>query len=313
MEEHHGSQLSTCITLTVQVIYTLCEQDVTRAPDLRALHWVLLCRCVALNTRSMGRPEEGSGEAGGNTAGGNADNRGEEDGDEAGQDGGDFGADAAATIHAVGVYPVESMNCTKFAIYCRERALAHAPQLDSCRAQLKCVAVQCILIALSHISGTVHSDLGLARAATERHLRTLPGKNTSAEALATVPRYLPLFLTDLVNLCCTCATFMIDDKPVLTLQLTAMQLMHQVVEMFLLTEDPDIKMAQSGAGAGLDSLTEAVEGRILHQFTSQLLSAVRSGLANTAALFSPQLLHISGINLFKFVSAYLSFNKTNFS
>ena len=223
-----------------------------------------------------------------------ADTHGDEDGDEGGNEGGDFGADPVAST-TVGVFAVEAMTCTKFAAYCRERALEHAPDLDYCRVQLKCVAVQCILLALAHISGSVHSDLGEARAATDAQLRAIKSKHTTAEDLAGVPRYLPLFLTDLVNLSCACGTFMIDDKPVLALQQVSMQLMHQVVALFLYTEDPDIKLAQSGAGAGLDSLTEAVEGRILHQFTSQLLSAVRNGLANTATLFSPKLLHISGM------------------
>jgi hypothetical protein len=198
------------------------------------------------------------------------------------------------TNNAVGVFAVESLTSTKFAAYCRERVLDHAPELDYCRVQLKCVAVQCILFALAQVKGSVHSDLGQARAVTDQNLLAIQSTHTSEAILATIPRYLPLFLTDLINLCCTCATYMIDEKPVLHLQQESMLLMYQVIELFLYTEDPDNKLAQSGAGAGLDPLTEAVEGRLLHQFTSQLLSAVRNGLANTATLYSPRLLHASG-------------------
>lgn len=73
LEEGITAQVNACIGLLVQCIYTLCAEDVRRAPDLRIIHWVLLCRCVALNTRSMGRPEEAGGEggaAGGAAAGG---------------------------------------------------------------------------------------------------------------------------------------------------------------------------------------------------------------------------------------------------
>lgn len=222
-----------------------------------------------------------------------AGDRGDEDEEGGGARDSDFGGDAAAS-HAPGVYPVATINCTKFAAYCRERAIAHAPELDYCRVQLKCVAVRCILLTLAHIQGTAHSDVGQARAQTEQKLRAIKGKYTSPESLSSVPCYLPLFLTDVVNLCCACATYMIDDKPILMLQQESMVLMLQVVNRFLYTDDPDIKMAQSGAGAVTDSITEAVEGRILHQFTSQLLSAVRNGLANTPTLYCPDLLQTTG-------------------
>lgn len=71
VEEDFNSQLGACIANVVQCIYALCAEDVRRAPDTRMIHWVLLCRCIALNTRSMGRPSEGAGEsAEGNAAAG---------------------------------------------------------------------------------------------------------------------------------------------------------------------------------------------------------------------------------------------------
>lgn len=198
---------------------------------------------------------------------------------------------------APGVYLASSVTCAKFAAYCREEALAHAPVLESSRVQIKCVAVRCILLALAHINGNpLHSDLTKARAATEQSLRSIKGKFTSAESLFAVPKYLALFLTDTINLACACATLMIDDKPVLVLQNEAMQLVRQVVELFLFTDDPDTKMTQDSS-AGLDSITMIVEGRLLHQFTSQLISAVRNGLSNTAVLHSSDLLFNSGTEM----------------
>lgn len=205
---------------------------------------------------------------------------------------GDFGVDAGSS--RLGVYPLAAMNCTQFATYCRDDALNRAPVLDHARVQLKCVAVRCVLIALAHIvDNPLHFDLARARAETERHLHALKGKFTSPESLATVPRYLALFITDTVNLACACATYLIDEKPVLLLQAEAMKLLHQVISLFLLAEDPDTKMTQD-ASAGLDALTAQVEARLLHQFTSQLISAVRNALANTALLYSPELLHHAG-------------------
>lgn len=219
-----------------------------------------------------------------------------EDGDgfeDGGASAGDFSGESSGPV-AVGVYAVTSMSCTQFAAYCREEAVARAPMLDYCRVQLKCVAVRCILLALAHINDNpLHSDLAKARAATEQHLRAIKGKFTSAETLASVPKYLSLFLTDTINLACACATYLIDDKPVLLLQAESMKLMRQVVSLFLFAEDPDTKMTQD-ASAGMDPLTALVEARLLHQFTSQLISAVRNALANTAVLYSPELLHHAG-------------------
>ncbi|KAJ1394616.1 hypothetical protein B484DRAFT_407830, partial [Ochromonadaceae sp. CCMP2298] len=100
-----------------------------------------------------------------------------------------------------------------------------------------------------------------------------------AAALAPVPRYLSLFLTDLVNLACACATFALEERPVLLLQTEAAVLVQRTVELFLTSADPDYKLA-GGGGMG-----EVVEGRLLHQFTSQLLSTVRTNLTSAA---SPQ-------------------------
>ena len=225
---------------------------------------------------------------------------------------GDFGADASGGF---GVYAVSNMNCTKFSAYCREHVLSLTPDLQFSRVHIKCVAVRCILIAMAHINGNpLHSDVAAARAATDRALKAIKGKYTSEASLAAVPRYLPLFLTDLVNLSCACATYMIDDKPVLALQAESMVLMRQVVQLFLYSEDPDIKLAQLGSGSGgcdgsadassAEGIALAVEGRILHQFTSQLLSAVRSGLSNTHALHNPDLLYTAGEKRSRIVVAY---------
>ncbi len=72
MEESLPALVNACIGLTVQCIYTLCSEDVRRAPDTRIVHWILLSRYVTLNTRSMGRPEDagGDGAAGAEAGGG---------------------------------------------------------------------------------------------------------------------------------------------------------------------------------------------------------------------------------------------------
>jgi hypothetical protein len=219
--------------------------------------------------------------------------------------GGGGGGSGSGENASSGVFLTSELNCSKFSAYCRETAVNAAPDLQHCRVFVKCIAVRCILIALTHINGNIfHTDLGAARAETSRRLRSIPEKHTSRESLAQVPRYLPLFLTDIMNLTCSCATYTIDDKPVLMLQCEAMTLMRQVVNLFLWTEDPDAKLvAANGCGdmssdvAAADSaeaVANIVQSRILHQFTSQLLSAVRSGLSNTNTLCSPDLLYSAG-------------------
>jgi hypothetical protein len=63
-----SGQLSSCIQRIVQCIYLLCSTDTARAPDLRAMHWLLLCRCIALNSRSV-RDSSGADEGGGSGGG----------------------------------------------------------------------------------------------------------------------------------------------------------------------------------------------------------------------------------------------------
>jgi hypothetical protein len=70
VEEDDGSILASCLSHVVSCIYTLCAEDVRASPDTRMLHWLLLCRCVALNTRSTGRAGDAEGAAGGGGGGG---------------------------------------------------------------------------------------------------------------------------------------------------------------------------------------------------------------------------------------------------
>lgn len=70
LEDDFNSQLGACIRSVVQCIYALCTEDVRRSPDTRIIHWVLLCRCIALNTRSVVRPTEGGEGTEGNASAG---------------------------------------------------------------------------------------------------------------------------------------------------------------------------------------------------------------------------------------------------
>ena len=56
-----GSQLSACTRTVVKCIYTICTEDVKASPDTRILHWVLMCRCIAMNTRNKGRGDDNDG------------------------------------------------------------------------------------------------------------------------------------------------------------------------------------------------------------------------------------------------------------
>lgn len=70
LEEGDGEILRSCLGQVANCLYTLCAEDVRSSPDTRMLHWLLLGRCVALNTRAAGRVADTDGDATPGGAGG---------------------------------------------------------------------------------------------------------------------------------------------------------------------------------------------------------------------------------------------------
>ena len=229
-----------------------------------------------------------------------------EDEDETGEhpSAGDSGNPSTAPPPQLGTHLTATMTYITYTAYIRDYySTQNTPILQYNSIYIKYIAIESILLALSLLQDVhIHTNLTLSRQYTETSIHQITSKFTSIESLATVPQYLALYLTDLINLTSTCATYMIDEHPILILQSSAMLLLSRLTELFLYTDDPDTKMTQitsgssggSGGGTSTEDLSLVIEGRLLHQFTSQLTSAVRNGLAQGGSYYQPQLLYYTG-------------------
>ena len=171
------------------------------------------------------------------------------------------------------------LNYQTFVSVCREQILRQMPDISSARVELKCVAMRCAAIAMKGLSGSTangsHVNLLDARITTSACLAQL-GKSIPSSKVLEVPRFVALFLNDVVSLACTGATFTVDDKPINRLQQESIGFILDIVSLFRHSIDPDIQM-------DLGASSSSCENKILSQFLSQLLGAVRVGLASSNA------------------------------
>ena len=153
-----------------------------------------------------------------------------------------------------------------------------------------------------------HTDLGLARKSSQLALtaaaaataaassgdRTGTGSGVAAVGqgvgvsvgtgagvgvLSDVPCYFALFMHDVINLACACASFTIDDNRILGLLKVSIHLLKGTVDFFKRSLDPDSDSSQ------------AAPTKVLSQFISQLMSAVRPCFTLSR---SPGLLGVAG-------------------
>ena len=157
-------------------------------------------------------------------------------------------------------------------------------------------------VGVMHRRGTLadeHTDLGLARKSSQQALATVAatGDRSVAEtgtgtgvavsagagagqgSLSDVPCYLALFMHDVINLACACASFTIDDNRILGLLKVSIHLLNGTVDLFKRSLDPDSDSSQ------------AAPTKVLSQFISQLMSAVRPCFTLSR---SPALLGLAG-------------------
>ena len=182
-------------------------------------------------------------------------------------------SDAMSNLHS-------GLNYQTFASFCREQIVGLLPDISSARVELKCIAMRCAAIAMKGLSGSTanigaHINLLDARNATSACLTQL-GKSIPSSKLLEVPRFVALFLNDVVSLACTGATYTVDDKPINRLQKESIGFILDIVALFRHSIDPDIQIE-----LGISS--NSCENKILSQFLSQLLGALRVGLASTNA------------------------------
>ena len=106
-----------------------------------------------------------------------------------------------------------------------------------------------------------------------------PGTGTGIGALSDVPCYFALFMHDVINLACACASFTIDDNRILGLLKVSIHLLKGTIDFFKRSLDPDSDSSQ------------AAPTKVLSQFISQLMSAVRPCFTLSR---SPGLLGVAG-------------------
>eukprot|EP01039_Chlorochromonas_danica_P004522 gene4522-4960_t len=157
-------------------------------------------------------------------------------------------------------------------------------------------------------------ELFLARYHLQQHLVQLSSRSTSTthatlvaagggvisvnlteKQLLAVPCPISLYLTDMVNLACACATMTTRDEVVRPLQTEATLLLHLLVSHYLETLDPDHtdniaishEVMLHGSNVDLRSIMKTsravaaggAEGKILVQYLSQILGVLRTTLA----------------------------------
>ena len=304
------------------------SQDNNKHIDVRAIRWVLYCRAVALSLKSEAAPEAepdpdepDGGEPSPEDAATGAKSK-------------DIKATAislsrfcamcrdAAAGRAAGL-PAPRMAVKRVAVDVCVDILSHLINIQqrlSCGIPLK---TDCFSAADRKSALLAHTDVlvgrtrtrtlllaaaqNAANAALSAGVTTIstataattdeaPVEDESAAIYAEVPCYASLFIHDLVNASCACATFTLDDKLCLNLQMASIQFVENVVSLFCKSFDPDdhadetantpsvspARPGSVGASMAPDSF-EVKQTPILTQFSSQLISALRPCLAVTKA------------------------------
>jgi hypothetical protein len=206
-----------------------CRRD----PDTRVMHWFLFCRSLCLSARP---------------------------GDEAKP------AEAPTEEDAVpgSVSSTGMTGYRQYVTWCMQLASSRSQNMNFARSHLKCLALSCATEGLKELfrgSSGYHGDVSLARAAIDRLLDSLDA-NAPTDVLLTLPCYASLFLEDMVALCCTCATYTVEDVQMRRLQLEALNCLATVIHCFKNTPDP-----------------HDPPSLILCQFMSQIMSAIRPCLS----------------------------------
>jgi hypothetical protein len=235
--------LQKCVELALDAIVGI---EVQQRPEENAVHWVLFCRAVALGGRNRAQA-----------------------GDSSGPEAAAAGYGDTCVIGRSG----NNMTYQRFSAIKRDYAGAKAARITSARCRVKCVALRCATAAFFGASRhEANDDLNVARKMTQEACDKLVGNIPVAKVLSEVPAYLPLFINDMVTFACACASYTIEDKPQVSLQTEAVQLLQGIIVRFGDSLDPDVLASTtSGGGKG--------DKKILSQYLAQITSALRACLA----------------------------------
>jgi hypothetical protein len=225
------------------------------------------------NGKQSGRDEDDFDEGG----------PGEVHGKSDGKSGGNNNGDEVSTM----TYQVS--NASQFVLFYRDFITRRTPYLSVTRVQIKQTALKLLVFAMNQLlqrsiaSNTSqiffsHFDLNLARSTFQHSLsQVVPNLNNgekryTAESLVSIPTIpIILFLQDLINLSCACATFTMNDKAILGFQSESMKLVCILLEMFADAVDPDYVDATAGSSVEYDDS----QNKLVVQYLSQLLGAIR--------------------------------------
>ena len=147
-----------------------------------------------------------------------------------------------------------------------------------------------------------HSDLGQARTTTQLALSHNSCVGDLESFLSGIPCYLSLFMPDLVNAACACATFTVEDGRVVGLQRVSLQLLSGILNLFKHTLDPDsdpmISLSSTKSqfknnddNRSQENRNNVTKVKILSLYITQFISAIRPCLNVPGA---PDLLRESG-------------------
>ena len=146
-----------------------------------------------------------------------------------------------------------------------------------------------------------HIDLGQARISTQLALHSNACVGDLGSNLSEIPCYLSLFMSDLVNVACACATFTVEDCSVLGLQRVSLLLLKGILNLFKRTLDPDSDQTitfnnnqnhrHNNGNSHKMNKNDTVKVKLLSLFITQFISAIRPCLS---VLGAPDLLGLSG-------------------
>lgn len=159
----------------------------------------------------------------------------------------------------------DSTLLNKFVTFVKEKNRMNASCFEgTSRTQLKWVAVKCARIALQNVVVRLGDiDIFAGKGLTVEAIKSALARDSSEEFYNT-PKFLSVFLSEIINLACAGTTFTMNDKPVRALQYESLLIIEKIVNELINSRDPDV--------AESDKIAES---KILHPYLSQLLSSVK--------------------------------------
>lgn len=290
--------ISKCFDKLYSIFILIVNQDLANGNIHNKLaFWTIYCRSLAMGLNSnlyQGSSNDDIGEK----QGGGRDDEDFEGGLAEGTNSMNSGTKGSEPSSFADV-TYQISNAAQFVLFYRDFVTRKTPYLSVTRVQIKQTALKLLVHVMSHLlersvldlsggtftgsvqSFSMHFDLHFARLVFQESLEKIPPfsvvgtyeKRYTADSLLSVSNIpIILFLQDLVNLSCACATFTMNDKAILAFQSEAMKLLCSLLEMFSDAIDPDYV---DTSGGNVSSCQDNSQNKLMTQYLSQLLGAIR--------------------------------------